>query len=148
MNFNEEFPNYDVDENGNVYKNNVLITPFKSNKYLQVLLFDLNGDRRVCGVHTLVAMKYIDGYEKGCVVHHKDGDTHNNKLENLEILSRSEHSKLHVDTYFLANYTKEHGSWNKGLKMNDEYREICRNSARKRGFNGNQYIDKYGNKRN
>ena len=30
------------------------------------------------------------------IVHHKDGDSHNNKLDNLEITSRSEHgAKLH-----------------------------------------------------
>ena len=29
------------------------------------------------------------------IVHHKDGNKHNNSLENLEILSRSEHAKLH-----------------------------------------------------
>ena len=39
MDFKAEFPNYDVDENGTVYKNGNPIKPFKSNKYLQVLLF-------------------------------------------------------------------------------------------------------------
>ena len=29
------------------------------------------------------------------LVHHKDGDKRNNRLENLEILSRSEHVKVH-----------------------------------------------------
>ena len=49
-NFAEKYPNYDVDENGIVYKNGEKIKPFKSNKYLQVLLFDLNHKRKVCGV--------------------------------------------------------------------------------------------------
>lgn len=30
------------------------------------------------------------------VVHHKDGDKHNNKIENLEVMSRSEHTRLHA----------------------------------------------------
>lgn len=30
------------------------------------------------------------------VVHHKDGDKTNNDIENLEVISRSEHSRLHT----------------------------------------------------
>lgn len=147
-NFKQMFPNYDVDKEGNVYKNGELMTPFKSNKYLQVVLYDKDNNKKVFGVHTVVAMKYLNDFYQGCVVHHKDENTHNNKVENLEILSRSEHSKLHVtDPYKLSNYVREHGTWNKGKKMNEKYREICRNSARKRGFNGNAYVDKNGNPR-
>lgn len=146
--FNLNFPDYDVDVNGNVYKNENLITPFKSNKYLQVVMYDKDNNKNVFGVHTVVAMKYLDDYYKGCVIHHIDGDTHNNKLDNLEVLSRSEHSKLHItNPDFLANYVRENGSWNKGKKMDEEYRNICKKSAKKRGFNGNKYVDKYGNRR-
>lgn len=137
-NFKEEYPNYDVDENGNVYKNNKMIKPFKSNKYLQVVMYNKEGDKKVFGVHTVVAMKYLDDYFQGCVVHHKDEDTHNNKLNNLEILERGEHTKLHMkNSNFLSNYVKEHGAWNKGKKMTDEYREICRRSAYKRHHKNN-----------
>jgi len=31
------------------------------------------------------------------VVHHKDGNPHNFRRDNLENMSRSEHSKLHAD---------------------------------------------------
>ena len=30
------------------------------------------------------------------VVHHKDEDKHNNKIENLEVMSRAEHTRLHT----------------------------------------------------
>ena len=33
--------------------------------------------------------------EKNEVVHHKDGNRHNNDLDNLEVMSRSEHTRLH-----------------------------------------------------
>ena len=96
MNYLEvNYPNYDCDEKGNVFKNNVLVKPFKSNKYLQICLFDVNNKKRVVGVHTIIAMKYLDFYE-GCVVHHKDENTHNNNLENLEVISRSSHARLHA----------------------------------------------------
>ena len=146
--FKEMFPNYDVDQNGNVYKGGSIMQPFKSNKYLQVVMYDKDNNKNVFGVHTVVAMKYLDNFHKGCVVHHKDKNTHNNKVENLEVLERGEHSKLHnKDNNFLADYVKTHGTWNKGKKMNEEYRDICRKSAKKRGFNGNKYVDKYGNRR-
>ena len=131
--FKERFPNYDVDIDGNVYKNNQIMKPFKSNKYLQVVIYDKDNNKKVFGVHTVVAMKYLNDYFEGCVVHHKDEDTHNNSLNNLEVLQRSVHSKMHMkDPNFLGNYVKEHGSWNKDKKMSDEYREKCKQSAYKR----------------
>ena len=142
------FPNYDVDQNGNVYKNGSVMKPFKSNKYLQVVMYDKDNNKNVFGVHTVVAMKYLDGFHKGCIIHHKDGNTHNNSVENLEVFEREEHSKLHnKDNNRLADYVKTYRPWNKGKKMNDEYRNICKKSALKRGFNGNQYVDKYGNRK-
>ena len=47
----------------------------------------------------------------------------------------------------MAEYTKLNGTAKKGNKMSKEFCEKCRQSASKRGFNGNQFIDKYGNPR-
>lgn len=147
-NFQEMFPNYDVDELGRVYKNGVEIKPFKSNKYLQVLLFDTNHKRHIFGVHTVVAMKYLQDYTRGCIVHHIDENTHNNALNNLHILSRCEHSSLHSKGNMrLANYVKEHGPVNKGRKMSKDFCQKCSARAKLRGFNGNQFIDKFGNRK-
>lgn len=146
--FNEQFPDYDVDECGKVYKHGIEIKPFKSNKYLQVLLFDINHKSHVFGVHTVVAMKYLRDYTNASIVHHVDGNTHNNALDNLQVLSRYEHSRLHnKDNRSLANYVKEHGPVNKGRKMSKDFCQKCSISATLRGFNGNQFIDKSGNRR-
>lgn len=146
--FDEIFPDYDVTTSGKVFKGDVEVKPFKSNKYLQVVLFDTNHKKYVYGVHTVVAMKYIDGFYKGCVVHHKDKNTHNNNVENLQILSRKSHSQLHAKGDMrLANYIKQNGPANKGKKMSEEFCKHCSESAKARGFNGNQFIDKYGNRR-
>lgn len=130
MDFKIEFPNYDVDENGIVYKDDKPIKPFKSNKYLQVLLFDKDHKRHVVGVHTVVAMKLLDGYYKGCVVHHKDGNTHNNHVSNLEVMARNEHCRKHgKDNKSFANLNKGKPAWNRGMKMPKEFCEKCRKSA-------------------
>ncbi|GGP13518.1 HNH endonuclease [Oceanobacillus neutriphilus] len=36
------------------------------------------------------------------IVHHKDGDKLNNDLDNLEIMDRSSHSKLHMSDYSIV----------------------------------------------
>ena len=64
------FPRYDVKTDGTIYKDGKLLRPFKSNQYQQVVLIDKDGNNHVLGVHTVVAMQYLN-YFKGCVVHHK-----------------------------------------------------------------------------
>ena len=173
--FNELYPNYDVTEDGIVYRNGKELKPFKSNKYKQVLLFDVHNNRKVCGVHVVVAMKYLD-YFDGCVVHHVDGDTFNNNVSNLEILTRADHSSLHgkgnphrkgtipwnkgkkmsdesrerMSKSAKGRKRKGYVPWNKGQKLSDEIRQKLSDSAKKRAnniFRGNQFVDKHGNRR-
>lgn len=145
-NFNGIYPDYDVAKDGTVYKNGKEIKPFKSNKYMQVLLFDVEHKRKICGVHTIVAMKYLDYYD-GCIVHHIDGNTHNNCVDNLEVYSRVEHSAFHSKG---NHHNKGQVPWNKRIKMSEEFCKKCSESAKNRKdkrFNGNQYVDAYGNRK-
>ncbi len=48
----------------------------------------VNGKREY--VHRLIA-----GAEAGQVVHHKNGNKHDNRLENLEVMTRAEHGREH-----------------------------------------------------
>lgn len=128
----ENYPNYDCDENGNIFKNGIKIIPFKSNKYYQVCIFDNKGKKRVVGVHTVIAMKYLDFYE-GCIVHHKDENTHNNILSNLEVISRSLHTSFHAKLN--PKFTKHNigkPAWNRGMKMSEEFCKKCSESAKNR----------------
>lgn len=46
--------------------------------------------------HRLVMERYIGRYLKPSeVVHHKDGDKLNNMIDNLELMSRADHARLH-----------------------------------------------------
>lgn len=128
----ENFPDFDCNEQGEVFKKGVKITPFKSNKYFQVCLFTKENVKKVVGVHTVIAMKYLNYFE-GCVVHHKDENTQNNKLENLEIMSREAHTKMHLleNPKFLLS-CKGRAPWNKGKKMSEDFRKKCSESAKKR----------------
>ena len=134
----EHYPNYDCDIYGNVFKDGKPAKVFKSNKYKQVLLFDKEHKRRVCGVHTVIAMKYLNYYE-GCAIHHKDEDTTNNCVDNLIILSRSEHSSLHSrHNEKFKTFWKGKPAWNRGMKMSEEFCRHCKESAIKRWHGGNE----------
>ena len=47
-------------------------------------------------------------------VHHRDGDTHNNDLSNLELLTKSEHFKVHRPNFKKVAWSKE---------LREEYRQ-------------------------
>lgn len=38
------------------------------------------------------------------VVHHIDGDIHNNKPSNLQVMTRSEHTRLHIQQYWKSKH--------------------------------------------
>ena len=48
-------------------------------------------------IHRLEWEKYNGAIQKGCVIHHKDGDKMNWDISNLELLTRAEHVKEHAD---------------------------------------------------
>lgn len=147
-NFKCKYPNYTVTPDGKVYKDGCELKPFKSNKYLQVVLYDVEHSRHIFGVHILVAMLYLRDFYSGCVVHSRDGDTHNNNVKNLEIMSRSEHARRHGKVYCACGeYNKKYGSWNKGKRMSVECRKHLSDVRKGQKFKGNQYVDAYGNRK-
>lgn len=65
----------------------------------------------------IVACKYGRKLSQNEIVHHLDGNKLNNDINNLEVLSRSEHNRLHAkENQNLKKYIEINGPWNKGLR--------------------------------
>lgn len=47
-------------------------------------------NRKMYQLHVILARTYVPGYKEGLVVNHIDGDSRNNKIENLEWITRGQ----------------------------------------------------------
>lgn len=84
---------YDIYEDGRCYSHlsNKFLTPKMSVKYPTYNL-TINGKKKNVKIHRMVAETFlplVDGKE---IVNHKDGDTHNFNINNLEWVTASENS--------------------------------------------------------
>ena len=64
----------------------------KGHLHVQVCI---NGKRKWYAIHQLVAEAFLENPNGYTVVHHKDLNPQNNKVENLCWMDRSEHQALH-----------------------------------------------------
>lgn len=85
---------YSVSNYGNVisYKHNKphIMKPLKGNGYLSVELCFGDGTTKKIGIHRLVAIMFIPNKDNKEEVNHIDGNPFNNRVENLEWVSRKE----------------------------------------------------------
>lgn len=81
----EEFPNYLIDEDGNVYREKTMrkLKQTHSKGYSYVSLY-YNKQEKRCRVHRLVAKAYIPNPDGLPCINHKDEDKSNNNVDNLE----------------------------------------------------------------
>lgn len=64
-------------------------------------------DDRLIDEHRYIMEQFLDRkLDKNEVVHHIDGNKLNNDISNLEVMSLSDHSRLHMTGKKLSNYTK------------------------------------------
>jgi hypothetical protein len=110
-----EFMNYIITENGEIYnnKNIKLKTTITKNGYER---FNTSRPTKSFLVHRLVALAFIPNPENKPEVNHKDGNKLNNKIHNLEWVSRNEN----INHGFVNNLISKEKD-NKGSK---HYRSI------------------------
>ena len=84
---------YSVDENGDIFRNDVKMSPINNGVgYLQIKL-RRNKKRFNRYVHRLVWEAFNGEIPKGFEINHIDHDKSNNSLSNLELVSHSENLK-------------------------------------------------------
>lgn len=85
---------YHITEGGQVISNKLgrpLKTSISNAGYLQVALWKDNRGKTV-SIHRLVATHYLPPVEGKTFVNHKDGNKHNNQVNNLEWVTKSENA--------------------------------------------------------
>lgn len=75
---------YQIDENGIIYKNNKPLKLSINCYGYYVVNLKINGQYKTYNVHRLVALHYLNNPNSLPIVNHKDENKLNNKVENLE----------------------------------------------------------------
>ena len=90
---------YDIDEKGNCFSHisNKFLKPQMTTKYPSYNL-TIDGKRKKVKVHRMVAETFLPKIDGKNIVNHKDGNTHNYCLENLEWCTSQENSLHAINT--------------------------------------------------
>lgn len=128
--------NYEIYEDGRCYSyfSNKFLTPQMSNKYPTYNL-TIDGKKKKTYVHRMVAETFLAHTEDKNIVNHKDGNTHNFHISNLEWVTPSENSKHACAT----------GLTPKGNQLINRFCENLPNEEWRPVFNFSQYlVSNYG----
>lgn len=120
------FPNYSVDEHGNVRSDRRgIIRSLTENQfgYLQVTLHD-SGERTTFRVHRLVALTFIPNPDNKPQVNHKDGNKKNNHVSNLEWATSQENIFHAFENGLIEPERGEDRHWDK--ITNEQVHEVCK----------------------
>ncbi len=101
---------------GYVVKDKILTQHDNNSGYLRVSL-NLDGKSKEYFVHRLVAQEFIPHDDNLTVVNHKDGNKHNNNVNNLEWVTPSENNKHAFDTGLKAPTIVPSGEEHWGHKL-------------------------------
>lgn len=141
--------NYLVEKDGKIYSfygKGQYLNPTVNAEGYCVVSITVDGVKNQYKVHQLVAEAFVPNPEGKECIHHKDRNKLNNSADNLQWLTREEHSALHSDPNDQAYiYTKEFGeklskvlkgrpSPLKGKKMSEEARKKMSESAKGKVF--------------
>ena len=96
------FNDYDIDEDGKFYVKGKLKT-YKRERPAPILK---NENVTVRASLYEIQMHTNVGYKPGMIIHHIDGNKENNSLQNLEYITRSEHTIHHKSGFHHTEETK------------------------------------------
>jgi hypothetical protein len=141
--------NYLVEKDGRIYSfygKGQYLNPTVNAEGYCVVSITVDGVKNQYKVHQLVAEAFVPNPEGKECIHHKDRNKLNNSADNLQWVTREEHSALHSDPNDPAYvYTKEFGEkqsmakkgqtpWNKGKKNCYTEETIKRMSEARKGM--------------
>jgi hypothetical protein len=92
-----KYKGYFVNEDGQVMGQKGLLSLNSTHKYVQLHLYP-NGIRKITYAHRLVADAFIPNPENKAEVNHINGDKKDNRVTNLQWVTRSENMKHAYDT--------------------------------------------------
>ena len=75
----------------------------KQGYYVYAASLGKRGKNKIIKIHRAVALMFVEGYKKGLVVNHKDGDKTNNLYTNLEWVTLKENSVHAVEHDLITN---------------------------------------------
>ena len=113
---------YQVNNQGKVYnlRKNIFMSQRLSNKGYYRVSLSKDGVKKTISVHQLVGLAFLDAKykEKGLVVDHKDNNSKNNNLWNLQIINNRENcSKDRVrGTSSYTGVRRKGGSWESRIR--------------------------------
>lgn len=116
-NYNGE---YLISNFGNVksFKTNRILKPQNDNKGYLFVMLSKNSIRKNYKLHRLVAEHFLENPMNYNVVNHKDGNKHNNSVENLEWCTHGENNQHAWDMMLNKNTKKQRETASKWCKEN------------------------------
>lgn len=122
------FTDYQVSDSGEVYslKRNKKLKTYEKKNYLGVYLYQ-DCKRKFMMVHRLVALNFIDNPNNYPQINHKDENSKNNIVENLEWCSAKYNVNYGNHNKRLSESLRKSMAW-KGRKHTQEAKEKMRNA--------------------